>query len=355
MAEWAAARRIRAHAPSLLLAATAAGTAFLVAGLVVGWANAVFAPVAAVVATGLSAGQRIRRAAEISLGVVVGIVAADLLIRLVGLGPLQLALAVLLAMTVAVAIRPSGLLVNQAAVAAVVVMALVPQLEASPWVRALDAVIGGAVAVLLNALIAPDPDRAARTAAQGLLDSYASTVRGLADAVEKGSVTHAESCLEEIAALDRAADDIHDALAATRDRLRLARRAERARARSAITGVAGRSVILLATARGLSRSSANLVRHGEASPHLSTALGDLAESVEILGSWVAGDSTTDQVRELALRAAALASGHQPRTQASAMLIGQIRSAVVDILRTVGMGQPQAVAALEEAAGRADEL
>lgn len=38
-----------------------------------------------------------------------------------------------------------------------------------------------------------------------------------------------------------------------------------------------------------------------------------------------------------------------------MLIGQIRSAVVDILRTVGMGQPQAVAALEEAAGRADEL
>src|SRR5690606_2822647 len=102
----AAWRRLRHHGASLLLAAASAGTAFLVAGVVVGPQNAVFAPVAAVVATGLAAGQRLRRASEISAGVVFGILAADLLTRWLGLGPWQLALAVLLAMGTAVAVRP---------------------------------------------------------------------------------------------------------------------------------------------------------------------------------------------------------------------------------------------------------
>lgn len=359
----AATRRVRTHGRTLLQAATAAGTAFLLAGLLVGPQNAVFAPIAAVVATGLSAGQRVRRAAEISTGVVLGILAADLLSRLLGTGPLQLAVAVLLAMVAAVAVRPSGLMANQAAVAAVVVMALVPYLDAGPWVRLSDALIGGAVAVAINALLAPDPHRVARTVTQQVLTGYAAVVERLTHAVASGSLPEAEAALADMDALDGARTEIGDALAAVRERPTLGRgRDERRRSRGAIEGVADRVVILVATGRGLCRAGANLTR--QAAPHgsqtaeavrggLVAALEELTGAVHQLHRWLDGESGPDGARELALRAARTASRQRPRTQASAVLVGQVRSATVDVLRITGLDQAAAVAALEGAAGRAD--
>lgn len=358
----AAAGRVRAHGPSLVLAAAAAGVAFLLAGLLVGPPNAVFAPVAAVVATGLSAGQRVRRAAEISAGVVLGILAADLLTRALGVGPLQLAVAVLLAMTAAVALRSSGLLANQAAVAAVVVVALVPHLDAGPWVRLADALVGGVVAVVLNAVVGPDPYRLARTVTDRVLARYAGIVRRLAHAVRAGSLTEAEAALEDMTGLDGARAEIDEALTATRERLVLGRggRGERRRSLGAVESVSHRVVVLVATGRGLCRAGANLVRHaggtGARAPRdgLATSLDELREAIDELRRWLGGGAHSAAAREAALRAAATASRQRPRTQASAVLVGQVRSAAVDVLRITGLGQAEAVAALEAAAGRADE-
>ncbi|WP_035062516.1 FUSC family protein, partial [Cellulomonas bogoriensis] len=91
----AAAHRVRLHGPSLLLASASAGVAYALAGWAFGPENAFFAPIAAVVCVSITAGQRVRRAVEIAVGVVVGLVAADLLLRWTGAGPWQLALAVL--------------------------------------------------------------------------------------------------------------------------------------------------------------------------------------------------------------------------------------------------------------------
>ncbi|WP_303377415.1 FUSC family protein [Corynebacterium sp.] len=358
----AAVRRVRAHAVSLLLAATAAGVAFFVAGLVVGPGDAVFAPVAAVVATGLSAGQRVQRATEISIGVVLGIVAADLLTRLIGLGPLQLALAVLLAMAAAVAVRPSGLMSNQAAVAAVVVVALVPLLDADPWVRVVDALIGGAVAVVLNAVVPVDPYRSARSAVSGVVEDYSAVLRRLGGSLRTGSLSEAEASLNDMSSLDSVRDDLGDALAATRERIILSRTTRRER-RQSIRGfeaVAERGDILVATGRGLCRAGANLVRHaGETSGvtdqvrrGLARAVDELVVAVEQLPR-LDTEEGADRARQLALQAATTASGQRPVTQASAVMVGQIRSAVVDVLRITGLEQAAAVACLEEAAGRAD--
>lgn len=358
------ARRLRAHGSSLLLAAAAAGTAYLLASLVVGAANAVFAPVAAVVATGLSAGQRVLRAVEISTGVVLGITAADLLTRLVGVGPLLIALAVLLAMTAAVAIRPSGLMANQAAVAAVVVVALVPYLEAGPWVRLADALIGGAVAVVLNAVVSPDPLRAGRTVVVEVLCDYAAVLRRLRDALRSGSLEEAEAALSQFNGLDGAEDEIRDSLLATRTRLQLAqtRRRSRDASRQSIAGFGERVVVLVATGRALSRATANLVRHDDEQrraprDQLTEAFEELIAAIEALLAWVSTDVGSDDgvraARNAALRAAAAASSPPPSTQAAAVVTGQLRSAAIDILRITGMDQSTAVAALEAAAGRAD--
>lgn len=358
------ARRVRAHAPSLLLAASAAGLAFLVAGLLFGTQNAVFAPIAAVVSTGLAAGQRVRRATEISGGVVVGLAAADLLSRWLGVGPLQLTLAVLVAMTIAVAARPSGLMANQAAVAAVVVMALAPYLEVSAWVRLGDAIVGGIVAVVLNAVASPDPYRLSRAVTASVLGRLADALRKAARAVETGSLAKAEEALEDMNALDDARSEIREALAATRERLawRQVERRERHFAVRTVTAVASRVVIMLSTGRALCRAAANLVRHRDADdgePAVSAghvqALQEVVRAVEELQRWVTGNADAEDVRTWALRAATTASGLLPGSHASAVLVGQVRSAAVDLLRATGATQAEAVAAVEDAAGQADRL
>lgn len=359
-------RRWRQHGPSLLLAAAAAGTAFVVAGLLVGLENAVFAPVAAVVSTGLAAGQRLRRAVEITTGVVLGLVAADLLTRLLGIGPFQLALAVLLAMAAAVALRPSGLMANQAAVAAVVVVALVPHLQSGPWVRLADAVIGGAIAVAFNAVLSPDPFRAARSATRGVLDRLATVLQRLTAVVESGSLPEAEAALADMARLDDARTEINEALDTTRERVALSRagRAARRTALPAVQGVSSRIIVLVATGRGLCRAGANLVRHQhDADPpqppaavdQLVDSLRELLEALAALGPWLDGTAGPERPREVALRAAATASTAGPRTQATAAVVAQIRSATVDVLRITGRTQAEAVASLETTAGRAQDL
>lgn len=357
----AAAVRIRAHGPSLLLAAGAAGLAHLVASLLFGAQNAVFAPVAAVVSIGLAAGQRIRRATEISLGVVLGIVAATLLTTWLGAGPLQIALAVLLAMSAAVAVRPSGLMANQAAVAAVVVIALVPYLDAGPWVRLGDALVGGFVAVVLNALFSPDPVRAARTATTDVLAGLEQVLGHVVGALERDALDEAEAALDEMVRLDGARAEIQDALTATRERLLWTPRGRRGRATTlrAVTGVTGRVVVMLATVRALCRAAANLVRHADIDPHTRTVLvqatEELTDAVAELRDWVAGSGSEERVRERALGAAATASGLLPARQHTAVFVGQLRGVTVDLLRAIGETQVEAVRMLEEAAGRAGEF
>lgn len=351
--------RLRGHAPTLLLASVAAGLAYLLAGLVFGPTEAVFAPIAAVVATGLSAGQRRMRAVEISFGVVLGIAAADLMSRLLGIGAWQLGVAVLLATSAAVAFRASGLLSNQAAVAAVVVMTLVPLLDTGPWVRLGDALIGGVVAVVLSTVFSPDTFRTLSTAADRTLTGYERVLSGLRRDLAEGSLSGAEERLEQMESLATARQELDDAAAAVRERLVLGGPATRAaRRRTLDTGalLGQRIVLLLTSGRALCRAGANLIRHGRpVEPALLEALDQLVATVTALREWVSGEYDDDEVRRLALVAAATASElyEGGRPPAVIVAVGQIRSAVVDILRITGSTQADAVAQLETAAGRAD--
>lgn len=352
--------RVARYAPTLLLAATAAGLAFLLAELAFGPQNAVFAPIAAVVATGLSAGQRRVRALEISTGVLLGIVAAEALARWFGVGAWQLTVAVLLATTAAVAFRASGLLSNQAAVAAVVVMVLVPVLETGPWVRLGDAVIGGAVAVVLTSVVPHNPRHRVTAVAGRHLSRFTSILAALRDDLQTGSLSGAERRLEEMDTLAAARQELIDAASATRERLPLGsgrRRTERRRALQASGRLGDRVVLLVTSGRALCRAAANLVRHGDpVDQAVLDALDHLVSAVDELRRWTAGAGDTELVRQLALDSAISASSTYaaPSTPAVTVAVGQIRSAVIDLLRIIGMDQAEAVAALEAAAGRATQ-
>ena len=85
-----------------------------------------FAPIAAVVSLGTSYGQRLRRVAEVTVGVAVGVFLADLIVAGIGSGWWQLTIIVALAMSTAILLDGGQLFMMQAAVQSIVVATLVP-------------------------------------------------------------------------------------------------------------------------------------------------------------------------------------------------------------------------------------
>src|SRR3954469_17798262 len=93
--------RLNAKKWQVAQCAAAAGVAWLIAAELLGHPKPFFAPVAAVVSLGTSYGQRLRRVAEVTTGVALGVLLADLLVIVIGSGWWQLVLVVVLSMTIA--------------------------------------------------------------------------------------------------------------------------------------------------------------------------------------------------------------------------------------------------------------
>jgi hypothetical protein len=84
---------------------------------------------------------------------------------------------------------------------------------------------------------------------------------------------------------------------------------------------------------------------------------DLARAVRALATYLEETSGPEETRKFALEAARKATEilKERHDLAISVLVGQIRSAAVDLLRSTGMNQADALAALEETAGRASEI
>jgi uncharacterized membrane protein YgaE (UPF0421/DUF939 family) len=78
--------RLRAKSWQVGQCAVAAGVAWFVAADLLDHRTPFFAPIAAVVSLGTSYGQRLRRVAEVTLGVAIGVFLGDLFTHLFGSG-----------------------------------------------------------------------------------------------------------------------------------------------------------------------------------------------------------------------------------------------------------------------------
>jgi uncharacterized membrane protein YgaE (UPF0421/DUF939 family) len=136
-------------------AALASGLAWFVANDLLHHQQPVFAPIAALIVLDISAGQRLRRAAELVFGVALGIAIGDALIYEIGTGPWQLALGVLLAIVLTVFVGGTPAVVAQASSSAVLIATLSPPKSGIYYPRFLDALIGGVIALAVMALLLP--------------------------------------------------------------------------------------------------------------------------------------------------------------------------------------------------------
>ena len=345
--------RLKGTAGQIIQAAAAAGTAWLIAGTLVGHKGPFFAPLAALIALSATRGQRARQALELMLGVALGVGVGDLLIGAIGTGFAQLTLVIGLAMCAATLLNASGVLFTEAAVSAALVASVEPSTRGFPPDRFLDALIGGAIALLFSQLLFPaHPLKVVEEAATSVVDGLASTLDDVADALESGDLDAAEAALVQSRAVSEDWADFQRALAVGHEAIRYAPRRRRLRGRmSEYEGVELPLDLLIRDVQVLARAVVRALRIGDPVPTEAVgALRDLARSAGRIAREFE-ESTGDQAgRELALRAAREASACVPEQNLSlGMLVGHTQATAADLLRTLGLERDPAHDAVGEAA------
>lgn len=327
--------------------AVAAGVAWWIATDLLGHDMPVFAPIAAVVSLGTSYAQRLRRVGEVTLGVAVGVLLADLLVLWVGTGAWQLALVVGLGMTAAVVADAGTLFVTQAAIQGIFVVALVPDAGAS-LTRWTDALVGGAVALVAATVVPSAPLRRPREQAARVLTKVADLLRGAADVLVEGEADRGLDLLADarstdalIRQLQAAADEGMAVVASSPFRLRhrpgIRRMAE-------LVEPLDRA---LRSTRVLVRQVAVATYHHRPVPDSYVSLlRDLGAATDRVVTELQADRLAVAARP-AVVAVGVASGQVERAEemTAEVVLAQLRSLVADLLMITGLGQLEATDAL----------
>ena len=338
--------RLRRLAPTLLLGAIAAGASWLIAKELFGQTGAFFAPVAAIITLGLTVGSRLERAIELSLGVPLGIALADVLVLEVGSGVPQLVGIVFLATSTAVFLGGGPLLVTQAAVSAILVVTLQPPTDGLSFTRAADALIGCGVALLLNFVIAPiDPVALVRREAAPLLRELAAVLDAIARALNERDRDAALAALRRARDIDASTQRFLEALTIGRETAAAAPVRRGQRGPLAVYSEAGGQIDLaVRNVRVLARGVVRAIETGDrVPPAVGDSLLELRQAVVSLAPWLEDPRRADAVIEPAVQAARHASSvlEQTTNLSVSVIVGQVRSTAVDLLRTTGMEPAEA--------------
>jgi uncharacterized membrane protein YgaE (UPF0421/DUF939 family) len=182
-----------------LLQGTAAATvAWLIANQLGGDHDPFFAPIAAFIALNAPLGERGRNTLRLVLGVIVGIVVGELtLLTLGGSNYVRLAVATFIATLIARALGGTRIMIAQAAVGAILTIAVA---DGEPGVyRVLDAFIGAGVALVFSqVLFSPEPVALVRRAEARALAVLAEALELAAGSLEHHDEERAERALSTL-------------------------------------------------------------------------------------------------------------------------------------------------------------
>ena len=295
-----------------------------------------FAAIAAVIAVGVTTGERTGRALQLVGGVVLGITVASLLISVIGTGAWQIGVLVVLAMATATAVGGGELLVVESAVSAVLLVALDPgSADGFTVDRILEGAIGGAVALAVSSfLFPPDPALAPGRAAQTMFVELGRALERIAHALEARDPGSAERALVDARAIDDLIRSVEEEVTTGRD---TARYTPPRRSSRVVLDRFARSLpqvdYAVRNTRVLARHVVSLVRDDEHVPEaLPAAVRDLSNAVWELAASYDAPSHAERARRLAVQAA-VGAGAIPETSTDLVLVrGQIRSAAADLVR-----------------------
>lgn len=344
----ASAARLRSGAWPVVQCSVGAAVAWAVATSLLGHDRPFFACVAAVVCLGVRAAQRLRRVAELAVGVTVGVAVGDALVDRIGTGAWQIGVVVGIALVLALVLDGGALVTAQAGLQAVFVVAL-PRVPGGDVARWQDAMIGGATALAVAALLPAAPWRNASAVGAGLLRELASVVRECARALREQDPALAAFALARGRATQPVLDRWAEALATGRDITRLSP------LRRDTGRVWERQSQLMSGVDRATRNLRVLVRRvlfalGSSDPlppSLAGLLEQLADALDVMAQDVDGDPAR-AISELTALGGLLDPLALGGSLSAAVVVGQLRTAVVDLLEGCGVDPAQARAVLPPA-------
>lgn len=361
--DWALEQRLRGAARgrfeqlsgswlAIVQSALAAGIAWALAKWVVGQPQPFFAPAAAVISLGLSRGQPRRRAVELSIGVAVGIGIAAALVHLIGVGAIQVAVLVALVMSISLLLNGSQILINQAAVSALLIMTLPGQ--GAEIDRFLDACVGGAVAIAFGLVFSfHDPFAAVKEARRGALADLAATLEAIARALADRDLGAAEAALRGARKLDSGVDVLYEAVSEAGETVAFSpRRRALLEELDPDAGAAPQIDYAVRDTRVLARAAVTANRRGaDLDPRLGEGVETLAAATRALDALGRGEAgSRADLRELASRAVELAGAADVHNSLwPTMIFGQTRALAFDLMQAAGEDADEARALIDAAA------
>jgi hypothetical protein len=187
----------------LAQAAAAAGISWELALQLPNHGQPFFAPIAAVIALGAERGTRGRQAIQMMTGVSVGILVGAAVLALAGAGAWQIVVGSGAALIVTTGAGAPRMVRNQAAASAILIVALHRPGSNLAVQRLEDALIGGAVAILIARFLLPiDPIPLVRGEARNLREQLADALDDVAKALADRDRERAEKAVERIWRID---------------------------------------------------------------------------------------------------------------------------------------------------------
>jgi uncharacterized membrane protein YgaE (UPF0421/DUF939 family) len=325
----------------LIRLAVGTGASFYIASGVLGHRQAFFAPIAAVITLIASgASRRLRTLLELVFGVATGVLVGELLILAIGRGPWQVALVVVLAVSVGTLVGLTGLALNQAATSSVLLAAVVPISGSDVAItRFSDALVGGvcgmAMVLLLPRNVVRDIDREVQRILTGLaavLRKEAHALRDRDSQLADDSMADAERMSPMLTTLTATATNVSEV--ARISPIRWRQRAHVELYTSTVIDLDN----AVRDARTMGRKISALLRHGEPVPEgLDIAIDALASAVEIFANDLSERDDFEEARRELVEAARMASVALPEaaTMNSAAIAAQIRSLAADLMYASG--------------------
>ena len=343
---------LRVAAVPVLQMGVAATLSWWIAHDLVGHTSTYFAPVASTIVLSNRPGARSRRALEMVLGIAVGIGIADLLVKAIGTGAIQIGVIVLLAVSTAILLGAGAVIASQAAGTAVLVAAI-PAPSAAPT-RFVDALIGGLTGLAVLAAFPRNPLRPLRRSVDSFLARTSSVLADTAEALESGDSAAASAGLGRAYDIGRLGSAFGQLTEEGRETALMAPihwslipAVERyAQAAPHVDSIARDSRVVCRAVRTACETGI------DPPPDLPAAIRELSRAVGLLPSVLGGGTDDGELIDFTLHAAATATGClEDRQDLSInLIVGSVRSAAVDILRALGVERLEAAAHVRAASG-----
>jgi uncharacterized membrane protein YgaE (UPF0421/DUF939 family) len=347
--------RVRGGFALALQSGLGAGIAWFVAHDVIGRPSPFFAPIAAVITLASSVGQRAKRTIELVVGVAIGIGIGDGIILLIGTGPWQIGLVVVLAIVTAAAVGGGTPLVVQSASSAVLVATLTTPSTGLPYTRFFDALVGGAVGLIVMTVLLPlNPLTVIRRAADPALQALADGLHAIGDGLKSGDAGAVSGALDRLRTAEATFTGFDQAATAASENVAFAPARWRSRGTlSQYVEGADHVTYALRNVRVMARRVMTAIGDGEQIPDcLPTSIGLLGDAVDLLREEWAKGAEPDATRERALRAAAESGRAYDEGVgfSGGVVVAQIRTTVSDLLRATGIEYAEAPRLVRRAVG-----